>query len=63
MNQNYYNVVKHSPLFNFLPQSTATVRAPEDIYESVHLGVGAIMPNDLPVLVLSEMAQLDAAYF
>jgi hypothetical protein len=62
-----YSAVKHSPLFNFLPQGVAAIGAHEGdhegAHEGVHLGVGAMMPNDLPVLMLSEMAQLDEVHF
>ncbi|MGV3581330.1 MAG: hypothetical protein ACO1N8_03410 [Methylophilus sp.] len=43
--------------FGFYQQYTA-VKAQEDEFDIVCLGVGAMMPNDLPVLMLCEMAQL-----
>jgi hypothetical protein len=43
--------------FGFYQQCTA-VKAQEDEFDIVYLGVGAMMPNDLPVLMLCEMAQL-----
>lgn len=43
---------------DFYPKHTAFVEVQEDEFDVVYLGVGAMMPNDLPVLMLCEMAQL-----
>lgn len=56
---NAYNYCEIDPTqVDFYPKHTAFVDVQEDEFDVVYLGVGAMMPNDLPVLMLCEMAQL-----
>jgi hypothetical protein len=54
---NYYEIALAQMVY-FCPQHTTSAEVQGDEFDVVPLGVGAMMPNDLPVLMRCEMAQL-----
>jgi hypothetical protein len=58
MNQYRYRLINQSPILNLLPADVRAVETQDDVFDTVHLGVGAMMPNDLSSHILGEIAQL-----
>jgi hypothetical protein len=58
MNAYNYCEIDITQMVDFYPQHPTCAEVQDDEFDIVYLGVGAMMPNDLPVLMLCEMAQL-----
>lgn len=57
---NVYNdcEIDLTQMVDFYPQHTTCAEVQEDEFDIVPLGIGAMMPYDLPILMRCEMAQL-----
>jgi len=56
MNQYRYRLVNQHPAVSFLPSDITSSEIEDNSFDALHLGIGAMMPNDLSSQILCEMS-------